>query len=308
MHISSSSRPVVPSSKLQQLMQRHPLVCYFVMAYGFSWLGWLPYILSLSGLGILHVQLSQFATLPGAYLGPLLSGFLMTAAMEGKPGVHRLLRRFILWRVGWQWYLVILIGIPATIFLGFLTQPGAVAALHFPFLQLLLFFPLLLVMEIFTSGLAEEPGWRGFALPHLQHRYGPLVGTIILGLLWGAWHLPLFLTGWALSVSGLEICEFMLAAICIAIVITWVFNHTRGSLLMVALLHATVDAFNTVAAMTGLFSMQWMQKNNYLALLIAFGVAALLLIVVTRGRLGYQRASSSSDAMPILNDGRVSVL
>lgn len=103
MSVSSSTHPAVSSpGKLRQFLQQHPLVGYFVMAYGFSWLAWLPFILSKGGLGLLPVSLSQFAIIPGAFLGPLLSGFLMTAAIEGRPGVQRLLRRFIVWRVGWQ--------------------------------------------------------------------------------------------------------------------------------------------------------------------------------------------------------------
>lgn len=291
MDISLSTRPVVPSpGKLRLFLQRHPLVCYFAMAYGFSWLAWLPYILSQTGLGVLPFQLSQFAILPGAYLGPLLSGFLMTAATEGKPGIYRLLRRLILWRVGWQWYLLVLIGVPGIVVLGFLTLPGAMTSLHLSsFPQLVAFFPLFLLLEIFTSGLAEEPGWRGFALPRLQDRFGPLSGTVILGLLWGGWHLPLFLTKWAANASGLAIFGFMLSVICTAVVITWVFNHTRGSLLIAILLHATIDAFSSAAATTGLFSIQWMLTNEYVAQLISFGVVTVLLIVVTRGRLGYQK-------------------
>ena len=266
--------------------------------------GWhgCPIFFLLDGLGLLPVHLTQFGILPGAYLGPLLSGFLMTAATEGKPGIGRLLRRFILWRVGWQWYLFAIIGIPLIVFLGYLTLPGAVAALHPSFLQAASFFPLILIVEILTSGLAEEPGWRGFALPRLQQRYGPLLGTVILGLLWGGWHLPLFLTQWALSAGGLAACEFILSTLSIAIVITWVFNHTRGSLLIAILLHATIDAVASTAAVAGLFPLQWMQKNGYLPVLIAFGAVALLLIVVTRGRLGYQQASSPSDAIPTPNN------
>ncbi len=111
----------------------------------------------------------------------------MTAATEGKPGIYRLLRRLVLWQVGWLWYLLVLIGVPAIVVLGFLTLPGAMASLHLSsFPQLVAFFPIFLLLEIFTSGLAEEPGWRGFALPRLQDRFGPLSGTVILGLLWGA--------------------------------------------------------------------------------------------------------------------------
>lgn len=301
MNVSSSSHTVVSSTGgVRQFMQRHPLICYFLMAYGFSWLVWVPYELSLDGLGLLPVHLTQLGILPGAYLGPLLSGLLMKAATEGKPGIGRLLRRFVQWRVGWQWYLFTFLGIPATIFLGFIVLPGALTALHLTFAQLALYFPLLLLVEILTSGLAEEPGWRGFALPRLQERYGPLWGTVMLGLLWGGWHLPLFLTAWQAGAGGLGICEFILGTVGIAIIISWVFNHTQGSLLIAILMHATVDAFTSTAAATGLFSVQWMQKYEDLAMMIGTGVVALLLIIVTRGRLGYKQTSSASAAEPSL--------
>jgi len=202
MSVSSSVRPVVSSpGKLRQFLQHHSLVCYFVMAYGSSWLAWLPYVLSRGNPSFLPAVLAQFALLPGAYLGPLLSGFLMTAATEGKPGVRRLLRHFVLWRVGWQWYLFSLIAVPLFLFLGYLCVPGAIAVLHNPFPQFFWVYPLFLILEILTSGLAEEPGWRGFALPRLQSRYGALLGTLILGVLWGCWHLPLFLTAWGHGAS-----------------------------------------------------------------------------------------------------------
>jgi membrane protease YdiL (CAAX protease family) len=217
-----------------------------------------------------------------------LSGFIMAAVMEGKAGVGHLLRRFILWRVGWQWYLFALVGVPVILVLGFLPLPGVGATLHVPSLQFFLAFLLLLVPYIFTSGLAEEPGWRGFALPRLQRNYGPLLGTLILGLLWGGWHLPLFLTSWAIvGMNLLMICEFVLSAMSLAIIITWVFNHTRQSLLIAILLHASVDAFADAVVMTGLFPMPILLKSAYLALLIGSGVVALLLVLLTRGRLGF---------------------
>src|SRR5947209_2346781 len=146
MHVASSDHTALSSQKgMRSFMQRHALVCYFLMAYGFSWIAWVPYVLSQDGLGLLPVHLTQLGVLPGAYLGPLLSGFLMTAALEGKPGVGRLLRRFVLWRVGWQWYPLIVCGIPIVIMAGFLALPGAEKALHISFPQLVLFFPLLLI-------------------------------------------------------------------------------------------------------------------------------------------------------------------
>ena len=309
MKVLPSDRPAASSpGTFRQFLQHHPLVCYFVMAYGFSWLAWLPYVLSQGKVGFLPASLSELALLPGAYLGPFMSGFLMTAATEGRPGIGRLLRRFVLWRVGWQWYLFALIGIPVLLFLGYLCAPGAVAVLHNPFPQLVLVYPLLLLLEIFTSGMAEEPGWRGFALPRLQTRYGPLLGTLILGTLWGCWHLPLFLSTWGHGSGWLDVVVFILTTIGTAILLTWMFNYTRGSLLLAILLHASLDAFGSAMIATGLFDMrwlfqtQWVMENSSLGQMIGFVVVPLLLVIVTRGRLGYRRAASSVDGVPSLNE------
>jgi membrane protease YdiL (CAAX protease family) len=299
MYVPSSARPDLPSpEKPEGIIQRHPLVCYFVMAYGFTWLAWIPYVLSQDGLGLLPFHLTQLGTLPGAYLGPLLSGFLMTAATEGKPGVRRLRYRFIQWRVGWQWYLFALCGIPIIIVMGLTPLPGMEAAVHPDPLHLILFFPPLLLMEILTSGLAEEPGWRGFALPRLQQQFGPLLGSVLLGILWQCWHLPLYLTSWGNGAGWLDILEAIIGNIGLTIVITWVFNHARESLLITILMHATLDACGADAELN-LFSAPWLLKYSNLGLLIGFGIVALVLVVVTRGRLGYQRTNSSSDTVPM---------
>ncbi|SRR5579884_144910 len=292
MDISSPGHAVVPTtSGFRRFLQRHALLCYFLMAYGFSWIAWIPFVLSQDGLGLLPFQPGQFAALPGAYLGPFLSGILMAAALEGKPGVSRLLRRIIQWRVSWYWYPIVLCGVPIVITAGYLALPGAKAALHPVVSQLIWLFPLALIMEILTSGLAEEPGWRGFALPRLQQQYGPLLGGgVILGILWQCWHLPLYLTDWGGGAGWPEIGKAIIGNIALTIVITWVFNHVRGSLLITILLHAALDAFG-VAAGTSLFSTQWMIQNGDMALLLGFGAVALVLVAVTRGHLGYQRAS-----------------
>jgi divalent metal cation (Fe/Co/Zn/Cd) transporter len=108
----------------------------------------------------------------------------------------------------------------------------------------------------------------------------------------------LFLTDWSSGAGGLGICEFILGTVSFAIMISWAFNHTRGSLLIAILMHATLDAFTSTAAGTGLFSAQWMQKYESLAILLGFGVVALVLVAVTRGRLGYQRMPPPSDPVP----------
>jgi len=256
----------------------------------FTWLSWLPYVLSLDGIGLLPIHLTQLGILPGAFLGPFFSGFLMTAALEGKPGVGRLLRRFIPKHIGWQWYLLAVFGVPIIVTTGFLLQPGAEAELHPVVPQIFWVFPLALLLQIVTSGLAEEPGWRGFALPHLQRQCGPVWGSILLGILWQCWHLPLYLTEWGAGAGWFEITVAILGTIGLTVLMTWVFNHTRGNLFIAILLHASLDAFGMTAA-TSLFSMQWIRQHDNMALFISFSVVALILIIVTRGRLGYRQQS-----------------
>jgi membrane protease YdiL (CAAX protease family) len=144
----------------------------------------------------------------------------------------------------------------------------------------------LLPITVLVSGLAEEPGWRGFALPRLQERFGPLLGTLVLGILWSIWHFPLFLTSWTADSGLLQVIEFTVTATAIAVIITWVFNNTRGSLLIAMLLHGAVDAYSPAV----LFADP--QLSTLLHAVLGFGIVALLLIVLTRGRLSYQRLTA----------------
>jgi membrane protease YdiL (CAAX protease family) len=290
MNISSSAHYTLSPGKPRQFLQRYPLICYFVMAYGFSWIAWIPYVFGKDGLSLLPWQLGQAGLIPGAYLGPLLSGFLMVGATGGKAGVRHLWRRMIQWRVAWYWYVFALIAIPLIRTLGAVVLPGVLGTVRVGGLEASLSTYLtLLPITILVSGLAEEPGWRGFALPRLQERFGPLLGTIILGILWSIWHFPLFLTSWTTSAGLLQLIEFTGTATAIAIIITWVFNNSRGSLLISMLLHGAVDAYSPAV----LFADP--QLSTLLHTLIGFGAVALLLIVLTRGRLSYQRLVASAD-------------
>ncbi len=287
-----------PSNSLLQLMRRHPLVSYFVLAYGLSWLCWLPFVLSQSGVGLLPFYLSPFSTVPGVFLGPCFSGFLMTAVVGGKAGMLRFLKRFIDWRVGIQWYLFVLLGIPAFWLLGALALPGVLPALTLSSLTTALVgYPSALLLTFLIDGGGEEPGWRGFALPHLQVRYGPLLGTFILGVLWACWHLPLFLTIVQASGPGVslltDLWHFVLyvpGTIFEAIIITWVFNNTRGSMLIAMLIHGVGDASPLPASLLPVLNSLYSTFRGFaLAILLVNGIIALLLIILTQGRLSYER-------------------
>jgi membrane protease YdiL (CAAX protease family) len=280
---------VQPASPRGSLLARYPLTSFFVMAFAFSWIVWSPWFLSEDGAGLLPFSSPLLASLVplGILLGPTLSGFIMTGATEGREGVRRLLRRIVLWRVRLRWYLFALLGVPIVMALGTLIVPGGLASVlglgpgYVPG-----YLASFVLVAILGGPLFEEPGWRGFALPRLQPLHGPLVGTLILGVLWALWHLPEFLVpAWAESSGGsgfIDIVKFVVIAVAFAIVITWVFNNTKGSVFMVVLVHASIDAFSVPLGV--LFSPSEVANG----ILVSFGVLAVVLVATTRGGLGYQ--------------------
>jgi membrane protease YdiL (CAAX protease family) len=281
--------PAAPHTGIRALLARHPLVSFFVLAYAGTWLFELPYVLSGYGVGLLPTSSPVLLwTAPvSVFMGPFLAAFVMTGATEGREGVRRLLRRFVLWRVGFRWYLFAFVGIPVIAVLSVVVIPGVLGS----FQGLGALAPLsvlgIFVYVLFLGGaLGEEPGWRGFALPRLQSLHGPLLGSLILGPLWALWHLPLFFTPWN-ELTAFNVVVFVLATTCLAIMYTWVFNNTKGSVLMAILIHASFNGFVT-GILTPLFPAPILSDYGLLPILGGFGVFAVVLVALTRGRLGYQ--------------------
>ena len=186
------------------------------------------------------------------------------------------------------WYLFTLIGIPLILVVGVIALPGAMAS--FKGLASLVPIPWLgQIVCVFLHGpLGEEPGWRGFALPRLQRLHGPLVGSVILGPLWALWHLPFFwVLAWNFPPTVANILLFVIASIPVTIIMTWVFNNTKGSVLIAILGHWSFDF--TFVILNLLFTAAIVTDyGSTLPVLVGLGTAALLVIALTRGHLGYQ--------------------
>src|SRR5919112_4214850 len=109
------------------LLARHPLVFYFLIAYAGSWLLEVPVALSETGTGLLPFTIPRpllaLAIAAATFLGPTLSAFIMTGITQGRIGIRRLLRRYVLWRVGFWWGLFVLLGVPAIEVLGAIVLP-----------------------------------------------------------------------------------------------------------------------------------------------------------------------------------------
>jgi membrane protease YdiL (CAAX protease family) len=271
-------------------MRQHPLWCYFLIAFGLTW------AYELLVFGVLHISFSSSVLWPLllTLVGPTLAAFLMTVVTQGRVGILQLLRRYMLWRVGIRWYLLVLLGIPAMFLLPYLVQSEAFSAFRLPGLAFLLDYLIVyFITLVFGGPLGEEGGWRGFALPRLEQHSGPLAGTLLLGVLWGLWHLPLFLLVPGYNGAGtgfvgilMPFGAFVIAVVGMTVLFTWVFNNTRGSIGLAILLHASI---NTAPAMLLLLFPSLEGTLLQLSLLLTWIVVAVLIIAATRGRLSYQR-------------------
>jgi membrane protease YdiL (CAAX protease family) len=280
-----------PDTAREGLIARYPLVFFFLLSFVFTW-GYFWLILAPLNLPGSLIGLGGF--------GPAASAFLVLAISSGKPGVLRLLRSIVHWRVGVQWYLVALLGIPVLNLLAYLVVPGTLADIVAPDSSL----PLLYLSEMafsLTLGVAplwEEIGWRGFAQSRIQRLHGPVVGTLILGALWGLWHLPFFYGPLAQTgpdatfvSASIALVEFSIGLIGLSVVMTWVFNNSGGSVLLAILIHAAFDSSGLALATLFPSTPPYYLPVHYqtLGIAIVFSVAALVLIVATRGKLSYQR-------------------
>jgi membrane protease YdiL (CAAX protease family) len=274
-------------------IRRRPLIWFFALANLLSWAAWTPYILSENGLGLLHFRFpellgtSQFAgVLPGAYLGPIFSAYVVTRVADGRPGLRRWVGRLANWRVNWRWYVGVVVAVPAVLTVASvaLTDRGPML----PAMATLIAYVPGLVLQMITTGLAEEPGWRDFALPRLQERFGPLGGTLVLGPLWGVWHLPLFFSDWGNwpHWTWLTPIEFVATCITFSIIMTWVFNRSGESLPIAMLLHTSVNNFFSIA-WSEMFPTLPIQATSH-AFLLGSATICVVLLAVTRGRLGYR--------------------
>ncbi len=286
--IMDSSKNSNSQGKVQAWMRQHPLISFFAIAYAVSWILSIPFILS--EWGVLQGDFRIVFVIKS--FGPFLAAYIMLRITEGKEGVLRLNKSILQTKASLPIYLFTFLGIPTLIILGILIQPGTLENFKGLNPTLLISYPLTFIAVLFGGGpMGEEPGWRGYALPRLQRRFGPLWGTLILSLLWTCWHLPDFLTSAQGGGPGTGITAFLknfplflVLVTALAIILTWVFNRSNGSVFIALLAHASVNT--PQVALVPLFPAVDTTILN-LAALIGLGTAALLIVIFTRGKLGY---------------------
>jgi membrane protease YdiL (CAAX protease family) len=247
------------------IVRARPLVWFFLLAFAFSW--WSSIIVLVTGSGP-----------PILGFGPFLAAVAVLALTVGKPGVKALFRSMVRWRVGLRWWAVaVLTPIVLTVLA---TALNVALGAPMPTSEELSRWPdalvtaLLILCIPFIGGAWEEPGWRGYALPRLLMSRTPMAASLVLGVIWAVWHVPLFLTGdqhW----SDLVLVIF------VSVVFTWLFQNALQSVLIAMVLHATNNAVSG-EYFSQMFTGSDSVRQSWLLVLV-WGVAAALVANFARG-------------------------
>lgn len=232
-------------------MAARPLVVFFSLALVLTWIVWVPR--ALASHDVIRGPVAELALALGGVWSwaPAVAALLAAALTGGRRSVREWLGRLGRWRVGLRWYAVALLGpiafallagaIAAVLGLGTMwprALDGGLAAVGF--------FAVLLL----TDGLGEEAGWRGFALPALLERYRAVVASLILGVFWAVWHLPLLYTEGTVM-AGSPFLFHVLDLPAMSVLYTWLFLRTNGSALLAIVLHASINLWTPAGVPDG---------------------------------------------------------
>ena len=265
------------NNDLQKPLWRYWL--FFILALGWSWLFWIP---------LIFLKL-VFNAMPGIILysigglGPALSAIYLVRTTQGKDERREFWQRIIDYkRVPWQWFLAslfipLLIALLTVLVAPFITTEYSNWQPMWLVLQNPLIFVFFLVSTLLFGPLPEEIGWRGYGLESLQTKYSAVQSSLIVGLFWVLWHIPLFLTKDSAFTAtyplfSLSFWLWGISLLSISVIITWIFNHTRTSTLTAILFHFSMSATS------GFFSFQSQMQS---IMLIGFVLFAIFTLVVS---------------------------
>lgn len=253
---------------------RHRVGVFLVLAFALSWWPW-------------PLALTNPASNAQVSFGPIIAAFLVAAVAGGRRRLVRLLRAVVRWRVPWSRYLIALAG-PFLVTAVIAVLAGSFAVID-PAAVSEAFgwstwsaVPLIFATTALLGGpLFEEVGWRGFLLEELQRRRTVLVSTAGVALVWAAWHLPLLISEPTGQRPPLPFVVWILGQ---AVVLTWIYNISSGSVLLAILFH-------TAANVSGRLLLEpYVGQDGFLGLwslmAAAYALVAVVLLGATRGRLG----------------------
>jgi uncharacterized protein len=283
--------PPASPSALRQWITRHPVLAYLILAYAVGWTIWLVPLFSKEGIGLLPYDVpgvGVFALL-ASVIGLTGSAFTVTALVDGRAGVRALARRYVRWRVGVQWYLLALFGllVVGLVAVSVVAGLGPIGALPHQGSALISYLVSVVVGAVLVH-LWEDAGWIGFMFTRLQPRFGALVASLLVGPSLGGIHLPLLFISGALTTTGkvppsqypIFILQLLvLSSVPFLVLAAWLYNKARGSLLIIALFHSSLDAADGSSLLS---------KLTYYEFFGALAVVVVLLVLLTRGRLAYK--------------------
>ena len=266
----------------KNLLKRYPLVAFFVLAYLFFFI-----VLMLIGglLKMISVSPTVMSTLIAlASWTPNLAVVVLVVFNGGWDKVRSLAAGWLKWRVSAWWYLFglapLAVAFGAAGLSALMGEAPVTPGTRLTGATLLS----MLVFNIIQGATGEELGWRGYALPNLQKRYTPLTASIILGVVISGWHSILHLV----SPTGVPEWQFWIIMVSFCILVTWAYNHSGGSLLIVSLFHFTFNfSIELVVTRLGLISLETL----FVIYLVVYGLGALAVSVL--GKM-YKPSSSIS--------------
>jgi membrane protease YdiL (CAAX protease family) len=284
---SANQTPGQTFSPFRERVARHPIAGYYLITLAISWM-----------IGAMLIAKSQGwieAPVPFGlhYLysfGPMLAGVFMTWVVSGRAGLGELWKRITQWRIGLNWQLVAWVS-PAALFMLALPFARLISG-ELPDLRLLgqaNYLPYLglwvLPLWLVTFGFGEEIGWRGFLLPRLQKTRTASRSTFLVGCMWLLWHLPAFFYLTTYDRLGLIMLPgFAFSVLCGAVIFTWLYNSTRGSVYAVAVWHAVFDLFTASAVGQGV-----------IGIVMSAGVVIWALVIANRlGPMNFSREERHS--------------
>jgi uncharacterized protein len=267
-----------------KLTTNKKLVLYSIATYAFSWLFWVPSAIMFKGaesIGDLITSPLFIALQTVGAAGPTVVAYIFLKIFHHPSDLKAVIARYKIWRVESKWYfisifLIITISLVSLLlqtvfFESPLTEGHALYDMYMGMgLALIAVLPLVYVAQIFSSPLLEEFGWRGYMQPHLQKVFGVLTSSIIIGIIWGFWHLPLIFA------YGHNLVIAILSIVCHSILMGWILNSTKGSMLMMLLFHASINV--------GL-NMLSPGHDSVIMLIITAGVTGVVVFHIIRSKL-----------------------
>jgi membrane protease YdiL (CAAX protease family) len=285
-------------SGFRRAVDRRGLLVFALIAYAIFW--------TLAIVAFIGIEAGTIDP-DGAFVGiattvapaaPLFAALIVLSITHGRAGLTRLWRSMVQWRVDPRWYVFVFIGIPLVMTAAVLILTGAagLAALVANADVVLTQLPLAILSIAVFTGIAEEPGWRGYAQPWANRRYSPLIAALIVSTIWAVWHLPNAL----FNETAVSAAIHVVVTAINGVVLAWMYNSTRGSVFIVILAHGAINAmgglYTSALADTGVGVDR---VPYYLLSILAFGLIAAIVVVMTRGRLGMPDAADEQSAFSV---------